>query len=247
MSTEYVADRTVTQERDEPRGARAIRTEVVDHQATGQQEITREQQRGAIVVEDQVRGLMTRCSDDIDGAIAERDMSDAFRPFRQTQRGLQVRYFRRHDFDSGQRCELRVGRAMIAMTVSVEHEQRDLRVTLARQEVHHSLRQADLRRIFDGAGVDQMCLIGADQQILQGCFEVGAETLSQNVGLRLILMNLQRGQRSFLAVLGAFAPAHLERPGDRLAPGAHRQQQESESKRLLHVISCRLSATQPLR
>ena len=127
VRAENVTDRPLADERDEPLRARAVRVDLVDHQATRQQEVAGEQQRGPVVVEDQVSGLMAGRRDDFDRASAERDARDAFRPFRQAQRRAQVFDLGRHDLDSRQRCELRIACTMIAMPVRMQDQQRNLR------------------------------------------------------------------------------------------------------------------------
>ncbi len=76
-----MTDRPLAHECDEPLRARAVRVDLVDHQATRQEKVPGEQQRGPVVVEDQVSRLMAGCCDDFDRASAERDARDAFRPF----------------------------------------------------------------------------------------------------------------------------------------------------------------------
>src|SRR5688572_16236286 len=236
VRAENVTDRSFAQKCDEPLRARAIRVDLVDHQATRQQKVAGEQQRGPVVVEDQVSRLMAGCRDDFDRASAERDARDAFWPFRQAERRAQVFDLCRHDLDSRQRCELRVACTVIAMPVRMQDQQRNLRSSLAGHQIHYCHGQRHLRRVFRRPRVDQQRLVLADEQIQQRGFEIRAQALAQNERLRLVLMDLQRRLVGLLAILGARVPLHVERASDRGGPGACGDQQQANSESLLHLV-----------
>ncbi len=180
--------------------------------------------------------LVARRGDDLDSAATKRDMRDAFGPLRQVERRAQILDLRRHDDDAGMPRKLLIGGAMIAMPMRMQDEQRNLAVALVGQQLHDCFRQRHLGRILGRTGIDQQRLVLADQQVQQRRFEVRAQALAQNDRLRLVVVDLNRRVGRLLAVFGSFVPVHFERSGDRVAPGTRREQQQSDSKLVLHFV-----------
>ena len=142
-------------------------------------------------------------------------MRETFGPAFESKERVHPGGLERHHFRRRQRGELRVARAMIAVTVRVHHEQREPRAIDDRQQAGHRLGERHALRVFNGTTVDEQGTFGSDEQIEQRRFEIRAQALAQEDRLGLVTMRLQRRLRIFRAVLRAWIPGDVEIPGDR--------------------------------
>lgn len=129
VSAQNVRDRAVLEKLDQPNCALMVGVGVVDQKAARDEEIPRQDERGAVVVEDQVAGLMSGRREDVDDSPAEVDVCDALRPLREAEEVANRCEIRRDELDAGQALELAIAGAMIEMLVGVDDQERELRAT----------------------------------------------------------------------------------------------------------------------
>src|SRR2546423_7984779 len=98
---------------------------------------------------------MSRSRYDIDYAVAQVQLGNAFRPMLESKESAHGRQIRRDDLYIWQRGELPVASVMIAVFMGVHDEQGKAYAVLDWQKGKDRLRQWQLVRIRDGASVNQ--------------------------------------------------------------------------------------------
>ena len=185
---------------------------IINQQTAGEEEIAGEYNGGIPVIESDVRLIVPRRRQHIDAAVAQIDGCQSIGPIAESEVSTHAVEIKTDHFDAGQSQKLQIARAMIQMAVCVRHQQRQLMIAARGQQPQHRIRQRHELRVRHIAGVDQQCLLRADQQVDERRLEGRAQSLTNNEGGLVVGAYLQGLELRGATVLGAFVPAHLPCP-----------------------------------
>lgn len=195
MSAEQRADRVALRESSESVDARVERRELGNRhvEAAWIDHVAGKQQARARIIDHDVPRLVPRRGDDVESAPAQIEVADLVRPVRDMEVGRNVFRLQAHDVSVGPIAEFGIACMVIAMAVRMRDHQSDrtlavFRLPFVNQPID---RRADLEAAR--AGVDQQGAILAEEEIKEGCLEIGEDRLANHESVRVDRLHLSLG------------------------------------------------------
>src|SRR6202046_277869 len=137
MPAQSKADRPVLDESRNPLRASNIRAGIVDKKPRGHQKITRKNQSLPTYVKYNFLFVVPRRRNHVHRSIAEIDLSDTVRPIRELVVTPHAVDIKSNHLSIRKKCELRITRAMVKVSMAMHDKQRKFCARLSRKQPHH--------------------------------------------------------------------------------------------------------------